>query len=354
MPVTSLLRRSSAFFGLMVSLSGLVGCALTGTYQDATGPDAAKMRFVANTDNATVNYFDAEHCDGMTTGILNNLFVRDSPRRVGMTVAPPEKARGYLEVKLPPEKEVFLQVNTQVGYGVCGAVFSFRPERATEYELTFELKGSQCSTLMQRLQRVDGKDVRTPVTIRRDGFAACEGRNPIFPKPPALLPDTPERTAMIDRIIDGSAFVLMKSGSDQKPVAAFTPEKLDALISERKVKLGFDMPEDYWTLYRQNLIEFGNETAAAQAQTLERSTNEYRQRLRSAEDKQLREWSRADDSSGKPGNAAPADQEKSMIVYYFQTSRAVTLEAVNHHMDRMAKMDAQYNVCTRYAECWKR
>lgn len=353
MPVTSLLRRSSALFGLMVSLSGLGGCALTGTYQDAAGPDAAKMRFVANTDNATVNYFDAEHCDGLTTGILNNLFVRDSPRRVGMVVAPPEKARGYLEVKLPPEKEVFLQVNTQVGYGVCGAVFGFRPERAAEYELTFELKGNQCLTLMQRLQRVDGKDVRTPVTIRRDGFAACQGRSPIFPKPPALLPDTPERTAMMDRIIAGSTFVRMTSDTTKDKVVGNSPEKIDSLISERKAKLGFNLPDEYWTLYRQNLEAFDQDFAAKKTLVMQRSTDEYRKRLSSADDKQLKEWAGTGEVA-KPKNAAPAELEKNMIMFYFQTDREVTVETINRHLDRMAKMEQQYDVCSRYADCWKR
>jgi hypothetical protein len=206
---------------------------------------------------------------------------------------------------------------------------------------------------MQRLQRVDGKDVRTPVTIRRDGFAACEGRSPIFPKPPALLPDTPERTAMMDRIIAGSTFVRMTSDTARDKVAGNSPEKIDSLISERKAKLGFNLPDEYWTLYRQNLEAFDQDFAAKKTQVMQRSTDEYRKRLSSVDDKQLKAWTGTGEAA-KPMNSAPAELEKTMVMFYFQTDRAVTVETINRHLDRMAKMEQQYDVCSRYADCWKR
>lgn len=352
MSVACSLRRSPVVVGAILSALLLSGCTQMGTYQDAADPDAAKLRFVANTDNATVDYYDAEHCDGQTTGIINNLFIADSQRRVGMSVAPPEKARGYLEIKLPPEKDMYLKVNTQVGYAVCGSGFTFKPQSGTEYELTLDLKGRHCSTLMQRVQRIDGKDVRTPVAIKREGLAACAGRNAIFPKPPALLPDTPERTAMIDRIVNGSLFVVMKSGAT-KPTT-FTPEKLDSLISERKAKMNIALPDDYWTLYRQNLVQFDTENASNADEAIKRASDEYRQRLRSVDDKRLKDWSRLKGSDGKQVNAAPNEMETDMIMYYFQSSKGVVVETVGRHLERMAKMDAQYDVCSRYADCWKR
>ena len=66
----------------------LGGCSVNGSYPDAIEPDAAKLRFVANTSNATLDYFDAAHCDGQTTGILNNMLLSDTARRVGMTQGP--------------------------------------------------------------------------------------------------------------------------------------------------------------------------------------------------------------------------------------------------------------------------
>jgi hypothetical protein len=353
MPVASLLRRSPALASSVFAAFLLVGCTQMGTYQDAPQPDAAKLRFVANADNATLSYFDAEHCDGLTTGTLNNLFIAASQRRVGMSVAPPEKTRGYLEIKLPPEKDMYLKVNTQTGYSTCGPGFSFKPQAGGEYELSLSVTGSQCKTLMQRVQRIDGKDVRTPLVLKRDSLPACYGRNALFPTPPKLLPDTPERTAMMDRIIAGSMYVRMTSDATKDKAAGTSPEKLDELIGKRKAKLGFTLPDEYWTLYRQNLGTFNQDVADKKTLVLQRSSEEYRRRLRSADDKQLKAWAGAGDAA-KPLNAAPAELEKDMIMFYFQTDREVTVETISRHLDRMAKMEQQYDVCSRYADCWKR
>lgn len=351
MPAASLLRCFPALASSVFAAFLLVGCTQTGTYQDATQPDAAKLRFVANADNATVSYFDAEHCDGLTTGMLNNLFIAKSQRRVGMIVAPPEKARDYLEIKLPPEKDMFLKVNTQTGYATCGPGFSFKPQAGSEYELSLSVTATHCKALMQRVQRIDGKDVRTPLVLKRDSLPACYGRNALFPTPPKLLPDTPERTVMMDRIIADSTFVRMTAASMKDKPAGTSPEKLDSLINERKAKLGFSLPDEYWTLYRQNLEAFDQDFAAKKTLVMQRSTDEYRQRLRSADDKQLKAWAGTGDAA-KP--VYPADLEKDMIVFYFQADREVTVETINRHLDRMAKMEQQYDVCSRYADCWKR
>lgn len=355
MSVASFLRYSPALFSSVVAAFALVGCTQTGTYQDASVPDAAKLRFVANMSNATLNYFDAEHCDGMSTGPLNNLFIAESQRRVGMSVAAPKDARGYLEIKLPPEKDLYLQVMTQLGHGTCGTGFNLKPERGAEYEVTFGFTGrGQCSTLVERLQRVDGKDVRMPLTVKRGGFPACYGRNALFPQPPKLLPDTPERAALIEQIVNGSVIVMIKPDPAKEPPASMTPEKLESLISERKGKLGFALPDEYWTLYRQNLVEFEKEAGTNRTRALQVATDEYRQRLRSVDDKQLKEWSHSEDTSGKRANSAPAEQEKLAIMDYFQATNKVMAETINHHLERMAQMDTQYDVCSPYSECWKR
>lgn len=81
----------------LVLMSLLAGCSLNGTYPDATEPDAAKLRFISNTSNTTIDVYDPQHCMGQTTGMLNNIFLVDTRRRVDMSVPPPAKARGLLE-----------------------------------------------------------------------------------------------------------------------------------------------------------------------------------------------------------------------------------------------------------------
>ena len=344
--------RTVAIGALLSALLG--GCSVNGTYPDATEPDAAKLRFVANTQNATLDYFDGAHCDGQTTGILNNLFMGDTKRRVGMSVAPPADARGYLEIKLKPDQDAYLRINTLGSYSVCGTGFNFTPQRNGEYELTFDSGRGQCTALLQRVQRIDGKDVRTPLPIVHKGVPACVGRSPLFPKLPDALPDTPHRVTLIDQIIDSSVISRMKPDPSQDNSSRMTPEKLDSLITERKGKLGFTMPDDYWALYRQNLIAFDDEAAGNKAETLKRYKDEYRLRLQRLDDQQLEQWALPEDKSAKPANKAAFEQYKAMALYYFQASKTVLIETIDHHLDRMAQMDARYGVCERYSECWKR
>ncbi|MBV6821796.1 hypothetical protein [Pseudomonas sp. PD9R] len=342
--------RAFATVALFSALLG--GCTINGTYPDAAEPDAAKLRFISNTQNATLDYFDAAHCDGQTTGPLNNLFTSQSQRRVGMSVAPPADAKGYLEIKLKPDQDTFLRTQTLGGYSVCGTGFNLTPQRGAEYEVTLSAGGGYCKTTLHRVQRVDGKDVRTPMLLDRNGVAACVGRNAIFPKLPDALPDTPRRVTLINQIIDSSVIASMKP--DPAKATRSTPEHLDQLIAERKAKLGFTLPDDYWALYRQNLIAFEDEMAGKKGETLKRYTAEYRVRLQRLDDQQLEQWALPEDKWAKPANAAAFAEYKAMAIYYFQISNRLTIETVGNHLERMAKMDEQYGVCARFSDCWKR
>ncbi|WP_041023432.1 hypothetical protein, partial [Pseudomonas sp. SHC52] len=250
------LRCPPSLFALSALFVLLGGCSVNGSYPDATEPDAAKLRFVADTSNATLDYFDAAHCDGQTTGILNNLLLGDTARRVGMSVPAPKDAKGYLEVKLKPGEQIHLRTNMNTGYAVCGKGFNLTPEANAEYEVRFKADSKYCMTQLQRLQRIDGKDVRTPIPLVKNDFPACAGRNPLFPK---TYPDTPHRLELMNRVIDKSLVVTVKTDPAKEKVENYSPEKLDTLISERKAKLGFDLPADYWTLYRENLKTFGDD-----------------------------------------------------------------------------------------------
>ncbi|KPA92980.1 MULTISPECIES: hypothetical protein [Pseudomonas] len=331
----------------------LAGCSVNGTYPDATEPDAAKLRFVANTSNATLDYFDAEHCDGQTTGILNNMLMGDTKRRAGMLSTPPKDARGYLEIKLKPGQETLLRVNTHEGYSVCGNGINFKPEANAEYELTFDSGKGQCRTRLQRVRIIDGKEQRTPVLHLGKGLPACAGRNPIFPKPPVALPDTPHRLELMNRIIDSSLIPSMLPSPEDASKTPLAMAKVDNLIAERKAKLGFTLPDDYWALYRQNLQAFDAESAQRKALTLQRYKDEYLSRLRPLKDAELEEWAKPEDKSAKPTNKAAFEQYKSMTLYYFEAGKQVTLEIIEHHLDRMAQMDQRYGVCERYSECWR-
>lgn len=195
---------------------------------------------------------------------------------------------------------------------------------------------------------------RTPLVIEHKGLAACNGRNPLFVKLPDPLPDTPQRVTWINQIIDSSVIPVMKPDPIKDADNRSSPEKLDKLIAERQGKLGFTLPDHYWTLYRQNLIAFDNEAVQNKTETLKRYTDEYRVRLQRLDDKQLEDWAKPEDKSAKPANKAAFEEYKSMAMFYFQAQKSVLVDTINHHLDRMAQMDRQYQVCERYTGCWKR
>lgn len=170
----------------------------------------------------------------------------------------------------------------------------------------------------------------------------------------APLPDTPQRVTLINQIIDSSIIPAMKPDPVKDASSRLTPEKIDSLIAERKGKLGFTLPDDYWTLYRQNLVAFDEEAAQNKARTLERYSDEYRTRLRGLDDPTLKLWATKPKEQSSSNNPEAFAEYKSMTIYYFAASKGVLLDTINHHLDRMAQMDRQYAVCARYAECWKR
>jgi len=67
----------------------------------------------------------------------------------------------------------------------------------------------------------------------------------------------------------------------------------------------------------------------------------------------LEQWALPKTANAKP-EKAEVDLDVAMMVEYFRIVNVVTVEAVGHHLDRMALMDERYGVCARYAECWKR
>lgn len=278
------------------------------------------------------------------------MLLSDTARRVGMSVPAPEDARGYLEVKLKPGEQIHLRTNMNSGYAVCGKGFNFTPEANAEYEVTFKSEKNFCLTQLQRLQRVDGKDVRTPIPILKKDFPACAGRNALFPK---TYPDTPHRLELMSRVIDKSLVVTVKTDPAKEKVEPYSPEKLDTLISERKAKLGFELPADYWTLYRENLKTFGDDMAQNKAHSMEHFKDEYQTRLRQLKDEQLEQWALPKTANAKP-EKAEIDLDVAMMVEYFRIGNGVTVEAVGHPLERMAQMDERYGVCGRFAECWKR
>ena len=325
----------------------LAGCSVNGAYTDSTAPDAAKLRFVSNTSNSTLDIYDAQHCLGRNTGMLNNFLLVDTKRRVDMIVPPPAKARGLLEVKLEPGKDVMLMINTNGGSYVCGKAVSFTPKAGQEYEVTFDMRGGSCTTLLQRLTRFDGKDQRIPLPIFDKGMTACTGQSPVFGK---AFAETPKRVALINTITSTNLQLITLMEPDTQGRLQSSLDEIDGVIAKRKAQLGaFTPPEAYWTQYRQNYVLFNQEMAGRKARTLELYEKVYRLRLSGTEDAVLEQWMSPTDRAITERVKA---NDKFMERYYQDTDKAMMVETLNLHMERMAELDQRFDVCAHYDQCW--
>ncbi|QLF94221.1 hypothetical protein HW090_13860 [Pseudomonas sp. ABC1] len=327
-----------------------VGCSFHGSYPDSTAPDAAKLRFISDMDSATLSLLDAEHCDGRTTGLLNNLFAANTKRRAEMRAAPPADAKAYLEIRLEPGQETLLLTNSVSTGSVCGGAFNFTPQSGSEYELTFNYAGSKCVSALKRLDQVQGKVVRTNVILVNKGLPSCAGRNALFPKAPETLPDTPERAALIDRIIDESIIEKMKAGAEDNTEKAGKDESIEKNIVERKAQIGFALPETYWTEYRDSMERFARDVSLQKSRALQRYKDDYRTRLRQLDTEQIKELA-PDSETADLGKMLTTNNL--MLQHYERVSRDLIREALSEHINRMADLDRRYSVCERFPKCWK-
>ncbi|MDU8498112.1 hypothetical protein RYB01_02825 [Pseudomonas syringae] len=335
---------------LLTSITvSLNGCSFNGSYPDATDADAAKLRFVSNVENSTLDLFDAEHCDGRTTGLLNNILAADTRRRAGMSVAPPADAKGYLEIRLKPESEMLYRVNTVGSGSVCGVAFNFAPQRNTEYEVIFNRKGSVCQASLNRLENVNGAVIRSPIPLVEKGLPACAGSNRIFPEALVALPSTPEREALIEQIINDSIVADMKPDPDAV-AREVTAEKVDKAVNERKRLMGITLPETYWAEYRQNVKIFATDVTAAKERSLTLYKNVYRTQLQSFDTPHIKQL--VPDSDTADVSKALA-QNNAMMNYYRSANLTALKEALSNNLKRMADLDRRYNVCQQYSGCWK-
>lgn len=336
--------------GLLSAIAAsLSGCSFNGSYPDATGTDAAKLRFISNVENSTLDLFDAEHCDGLNTGLLNNFLAVDTRRRAGMSVAPPDDARGYLEIRLKPESEMYYRINTVGSGSVCGIAFNFAPQRNTEYEVVFSRRGSICNASLNRLENVNGNAIRSPIPLVHKGLPACAGSNRIFPKVAAALPSTPEREALIEQVINASIVADMKP--DPSAITReVTVEKVDKVVDDRKRTMGINLPEAYWTEYRQNVKLLATEITGVKERALTMYKNVYRTQLQALDTVQLKQLVPDSDTVDV---AKALAQNNAMRDYYHSANLIALKEALSNNLTQMADLDRRFNVCKQYSGCWK-
>ena len=162
-----------------------------------------------------------------------------------------------------------------------------------------------------------------------------------------VLPSNPSRVGWIDQIIAQDPVVI----SSHKPVLQPTPDN-DARIAKLRKQDGGVLPEGYWALYKQNLeamqYDLNHQHDAARAEYVDT----YRDELSRLSDLTLQTMATApqalDAHTRRQLSARLSDRTAAYITTSNQSFRAAT----DAHINRMALMDRQYDVCARQPDCW--
>jgi len=330
-----------------IAALSISGCSINGSFPDATEPDAAKLRFISSNQNSTLDVFDAAHCGGQTTGLLNNLFTANTRRRADMSVPAPNDAKAYLEVRLQPGHALFVRANTLGSASVCTVAFNFTPQSGGEYEANFRYMGNNCLVTLNRLREIDGKAVRSPIELTNKGLPACAGSNPIFPKTTQAQPQSAERAALIAQIVDASVIAKMRPAPTDTSSQAVL---FDKGIEERKQRLGFILPDAYWAEYRHNLEQSADDVASTQARSLQLYKDYYSNQLGLLDTPAIKELLPDSETADR---SKAMTTNNTMLEYYYRTQRELQREALSAHQARMADLDQRFDVCKRYPACWQ-
>ncbi|WP_278387809.1 hypothetical protein [Pseudomonas oryzihabitans] len=177
-----------------------------------------------------------------------------------MLAPPPLRMKDYLEIKVKPGTDVYLQAADLDTPSACSTLTTFKPQPGAEYELSFRMSGTTCTARLDRLEVVNGELVRQGVPPG-GVLRACAGSGILFPKRDARKPDTAQREQWIQQIVNAATDPKMREKS--------TPTLVDEqAIAERKAKIGVKLPDDYWDAYRQSLVLFHADMAGVKEETL--------------------------------------------------------------------------------------
>lgn len=328
---------------LLLLSCALAGCTSRAPYPDAQEPNAAKLRFVSTVGSATLNYYDAANCEGLKAGTLNSVLSGKSERRVQMLAPPPLRMKDYLEIKVKPGVDVYLQAADLDTPSACSTLTTFKPQPGAEYELSFRMSGTTCTARLDRLEVNNGEPVRQGVPPG-GVLRTCAGSGTLFPKREAQKPDTAQREQWIQQIVNAATDPKMREQSAPTPVD-------EQAIAERKAKIGFKLPDAYWDAYRQSLVLFHADMAGVKEETLTLYQQSFGERLRTLDDTNLERLAHAAES-GTPDKLMDA-MKIYMAQQYVRLGVQRALLASDRQLTRAGELDAKYRVCSKYKGCWR-
>lgn len=162
-----------------------------------------------------------------------------------------------------------------------------------------------------------------------------------------VLPSNPAREGWIDQIIAQDPVVI----SSHKPVLAPALGNDERIAKLRKQDAGV-LPDAYWVLYKQNLeamqYDLNHQHDAARAEYV----RTYRDELSRLNDATLQTMATAPQAVDANTRRQLSARLSDRTVTYMTTSNQSFRAATDAHINRMALMDRQYDVCARKPDCW--
>ncbi|WP_395606506.1 hypothetical protein [Pseudomonas sp. B22129] len=161
------------------------------------------------------------------------------------------------------------------------------------------------------------------------------------------LPSSPARAGWIDQIIKQDPVVV----SSLKPVLKPAVDN-DERIARLRKQDGGVLPEGYWALYKQNLEAMQYDLNHQHDAAREQYTQVYRDELGRLSDSTLQAMATTPQAVDAGTRRQLSARMSDRMVNYMTTSEQAFKGATDAHLNRMALMDRQYNVCARKPDCW--
>lgn len=182
-------------------------------------------------------------------------------------------------------------------------------------------------------------------------LSACASRPAPMTLNTQALPETPHRSELIEQLVNRSE--LVKTFGDPAYQAKRTAElqsgpSADERVAQRRKKVTVSLPDTYWAQYRESLLSFDDEALSVGPRALEETKGLYRTALSGITTTDLETMASAADK-----DAARLTLEGKMQRHYFIAKRGITAATIIRSQNRFAQLDARFDVCAIYKDCWK-
>ncbi|WP_455823219.1 hypothetical protein [Pseudomonas graminis] len=172
---------------------------------------------------------------------------------------------------------------------------------------------------------------------------------PEQPVNPGYLADSPQRTALMDPIIEASVQAIKRREPRISPVEPMPPELLEEYVADQKAFLrDIPLPEEYWNQFQRNYRTLYGEVMGHQERVLGFYRYRFRAYLRESDIAVLEQWQNPVDPDVR---AKVAETERLMAQYYRDVDKQVGRDMIENHAKRANELNQHFDVCTRLPVC---